>query len=72
MAGRPLVSLDCSRVDALTICTDCTPAYRAGPFTNRADALGAADRHRREFHAKAAADVAYARRRRHPETGAAL
>jgi len=59
-----LLSLDCSRVDALTICTHPGCMFRAGPFTNRADARAAADRHRAAFHVKAAADAAYARRRR--------
>jgi hypothetical protein len=59
-----LLTLDCSRSDALTLCTAPGCLFRAGPFTNRADAKAAADRHRALFHVKAAADAAYVRRRR--------
>jgi hypothetical protein len=59
-----LLALDCSRVDTLAVCTDPGCCFRAGPFTNYDDARGAADRHRRAMHVKAAADAAYARRRR--------
>ena len=59
-----LLSLDCSRTDALTLCTDPGCTFRAGPFTNRADARAAADRHRRLYHVKAAADLDAVRRRR--------
>jgi hypothetical protein len=62
-----LLTLDCSRSDALTLCTDPGCTFRAGPFTNRADAVAAADRHRRAYHAKAAADADYVRRRRAAE-----
>lgn len=59
-----LLRLDCSRSDALTLCSAPGCGFRAGPFTNTADARAAADRHRAAFHAKAAADAAYARRKR--------
>jgi hypothetical protein len=67
-----LLALDCSRTDALTLCTAPGCQFRAGPFTNRVDAKAAADRHRAAFHAKAAADVAHVRRRRAREREARL